>query len=429
MKKLFTYSLILTILCACTAKEMPSKSAQKEISKVESGLHQINPDFMVERQQQLQTCAGNLDREVLKTSLSLGTSYLLNNQRREGNFNYAYDWQTKVLDTADNQVRQAGALWGLSLIYNDNPGPKVEKALLKAMTFFREHSKLDAKGRRYIIYPGDARGSIGTVALTALAYVDYLRTKALEVNRDKKTLALATELDEYLAFIVHAQQKDQRWHARYTHEDGKPVGRASPYFDGESLLALIKAAKYLGYTQYIPIIMKSAQAGHRLNVTEALKLDPDSKTTKGYYQWSSMAFYEMATAGWLGAKPFGQYVIDLADWMIDVHKTLSRTRNTAYAYEGIIHAYQLAMLNNNKEKAEKFACVIAKGMRKLTSWQVGSPIANKRIKGRALDDSLALGGVQNHRKESYLRVDVAQHQMHAVLLARRYVYIEATQTP
>jgi len=36
--------------------------------------------------------------------------------------------------------------------------------------------------------------------------------------------------------------------------------------------------------------------------------------------------------------------------------------------------------------------------------------------------TLAIGGVQNHRRESPLRLDVTQHQMHAVILARRYVY-------
>jgi hypothetical protein len=32
-------------------------------------------------------------------------------------------------------------------------------------------------------------------------------------------------------------------------------------------------------------------------------------------------------------------VLRLADWMIDVHRTLIRNKNTGYAYEGIIHAY------------------------------------------------------------------------------------------
>ena len=34
----------------------------------------------------------------------------------------------------------------------------------------------------------------------------------------------------------------------------------------------------------------------------------------------------------------------------------------------------------------------------------------------------AVGGVMNHKEEPYLRIDVTQHQMHAVILAKKYVY-------
>ena len=135
-----------------------------------------------------------------------------------------------------------------------------------------------------------------------------------------------------------------------------------------------------------------------------------------------MAFFEIATSGWPNTKRYGDYVIDLANWMIDVHKTLKRRRNTAYAYEGIIHAYQLAIQRNDTKHIEKFARVIETGLTKLTSWQVGSPLMNKFIRRRLTDNPLAIGGVQNHPRESPLRIDVVQHQMHAVILARRYVY-------
>ena len=135
-----------------------------------------------------------------------------------------------------------------------------------------------------------------------------------------------------------------------------------------------------------------------------------------------MVFFEIATSGWPNTEKYGDYVIDLANWMIDVHKTLERTRNTAYAYEGIIHAYQLAVQRNDAQHIKKFARVIEVGLAKLTSWQVGSPLMNKFIRSQPTDDPLAIGGVQNHRRESPLRIDVAQHQMHAVILARRYVY-------
>lgn len=212
------------------------------------------------------------------------------------------------------------------------------------------------------------------------------------------------------------------WHQSYSRASGHPYGQPSPYFDGECLLALVKAAKYMGREDFQPIIIASADAGYHHNIQGALQEDPDSSITKGYYQWSSMVFFEIATSDWSGTEKYGYYVIELANWMIDVHKTLKRMRNTAYAYEGIIHAYQLAVQRNDTEHIKKFAHVIEAGLTKLTSWQVGSPLMNDFIRSQPTDDPFAIGGVQNHGRESRLRIDVAQHQMHAVILARRYVY-------
>ena len=178
----------------------------------------------------------------------------------------------------------------------------------------------------------------------------------------------------------------------------------------------------MGYQKLQPFVVKAADAGYNHHVQKALRIDPDSRITKGYYQWGSMAFFELATAGWPNMEKYGDYVISLADWMIDIHKTLWRKRNTAYAYEGIIHAYQLSVLGGHDQYMKKFACVIDAGLMKLTSWQVGSPMANWFIRRHPTQNPYAIGGIQNHVFEPLLRIDVTQHQMHAVILARRYVY-------
>lgn len=365
-----------------------------------------------------------LNRAILNRSLELGTQFMLNHQRSEGNFTYIYDWVKKTYDPGDNQVRQAGAMWGLATIYNDSPNPKVGAAVEKAMEFFIQNSKLTRDGHRFVTYPGNKVGRIGTVALCALAHIDYLRAAKSQIT-EEKFQNYRQLLEEYLGFLIRARiqmpPQEGLWHQNYS-IIGYPYGKASPYFDGESLLALVKAAKYMGREDLQPIIIASADAGYRHNIQQALQEDPDSSITKGYYQWSSMAFFEIATSGWPNTEKYGDYVIDLANWMIDVHKTLERTRNTAYAYEGIIHAYQLAVQRNDTKHIKKFAGVIEAGLTKLTSWQVGSPLMNKFIRSQPTDDPLAIGGIQNHRRESPLRVDVVQHQMHAVILARRYVY-------
>ena len=75
---------------------------------------------------------------------------------------------------------------------------------------FRKHSKTGRAGDRYIVYPGNSKGSIGTIALTALAYIDYLRTKNNEPNSVETLQPLYKELDEYLTFIAHARRSDKR---------------------------------------------------------------------------------------------------------------------------------------------------------------------------------------------------------------------------
>lgn len=362
-----------------------------------------------------------LTREILDQSLNLGTQFMLNNQKPEGSFNYQYDWIQRKQIEGDNQVRQAGAMWGIALIYHDQPTPQVGTAVEKAMAFFEKHSELTPAGARYIAYPNASTGKTGTVALCALAYIDYLRAAESNIS-EKRFRHHRRRLDEFLRFLLDARTEENLWHRNYRISDGQPFGENMPYFDGESLLALVKSAKYMGRSDLKQVIFDTAEAGYRRNIRDALQEDRDSWITKGYYQWSSMAFFELATSGWQDTEKYGDYVLELADWMIDVHKTLRRTRNTGYAYEGIVHAYELAVQRKETERVKKYARVINIGLGKLTSWQVGSPIANRFIRRHPTDDPLAVGGVQDHRRKAPLRIDATQHQMHAVILARRYVY-------
>ena len=366
------------------------------------------------------SCADKLDRAMLEKSLELGTSFLMENQKEAGNFTYEYDWKTKTFTEGDSQVRQAGAAWGLGLIMREKPTPELETKLHTALKFFRDNSVVNDLGR-FVVYPGDPEGSTGTVALVALALIDALRSESDLLDATERE-AMKAELEEYLTFLVSQRRPDGLFHSRYRNADGVGFGTPSPYYDGESMLALVKAARYHGRDDLWDQIIESAEAGRTRYIIEARKQDPDSNQTKGFYQWSSMTFFEIATSGREGVDSFGDTLIELADWMIDVHHTLKRTRNTAYAYEGIIHAYEMARIRGNEEKQNKFRCVIEQGLEKLTSWQIGHPLANEFIGDVPPNDPLAVGGIQNHKKEAPLRIDVTQHQMHAVILALQYVF-------
>ena len=362
-----------------------------------------------------------IDREILDESLRLGTEYLLNNQKPEGNFNYEYDWRTRVLSKDDNQVRQVGAMWGLALLYHSERDPRVAEALDRSLRYFAGASRTLPDGARFTMYPGARDGQTGTTALAALSLIDYLRADPPHLSPDERK-SYEQLLEQYLRHQQMCRRPNGQWFDSYIVGNGKPKGGSNPYVDGEALLAMVKAAKYLGRDDLREQILESAEAGYWNNVVVARALHPDSSTTKGYYQWSSMAFFELATSGWPGTEKYADRVIELATWMIDTHRTLARNRNTAYAYEGIIHAYELARRKGDERNAAKFGRVIEAGLSKLTSWQVGSPTANGYIRSQPTDDPLAIGGVQNHASEAALRIDVTQHQMHAVILARRYYF-------
>ncbi len=362
-----------------------------------------------------------VNRAILDESLALGTAYLLNNQKPEGNFIYEYDWKTETFPDGDNNVRQVGAMWGLALIYNDNPTPEVAAALERSVAFFAKHSKTTAQGERFVVYPGTREGSTGSIALAALSLIDYLRTNPPHLS-EKQRAGMEQLLDQYLAQLVRARRPDGAWHGSYSVQDGKPYGKNNPYADGEAILTFVKAAKYMGREDLRDMAMESARIGYWNNVVVARALNPDSATTKGFYQWSSMSFYELATSGWPGTDVWPKRVIEMADWMIETHHTLRRRRNTAYAYEGLVSAWELARLTGDEAHMRSIGRVIERGMSKLTSWQVAGPTQNRCIAAKPTDDPFAVGGVQNHAAEPLLRIDVTQHQMHAVILARRYYF-------
>lgn len=368
-----------------------------------------------------------LTRQLLDASLALGRSYLLNSQLPAGNFAYEYDFARRRLGRDDNDVRQAGALWGLSLIHHDGPTPATAEAVRRGLAFFDRCSRTAADGRKYVVYPQSVVGHTGTVALVALALVDFLRCEAHLPASDADKYR--RDLDAYIRFLLSARRKDGLFHQDYLLTTGAPSRGPSPYADGEALLALARAARYAGYRRLKDDICRSAEAMYQAHVVRALAADRDSRTTKGFYQWGSMAYHEIHAAGWDDDNRYPRRVIDLAHWMIDVHRTLQRRRNTAYAHEGLITAWEMARRAGDAAAMEKIARVVDAGLGKLTTWQVGSPAANAYLRAHRRRDERAVGGVMNTRADPVLRIDVTQHQMHAVILARRFLYARRPGPP
>jgi UDP-N-acetylmuramoyl-tripeptide--D-alanyl-D-alanine ligase len=363
-------------------------------------------------------------KEELIRSVELGTAFLLAHQKPAGNFDYQYDWKSKAYANDDNDVRQAGALWGLALFsaYAGPPKtpPSVRAAVAKGLALFDGRAGDNDVGR-YPVYPegkGEEATAAGTgmAALVTLSIADYVRGLPEDAKTERERWTSSAK--KYVDFLVKAREPDGLWFGSYHYDGGAPFGAHSSYSDGECLLALVTAMKVFSRDDLAPILRSAAEAGHRINIERAQAKERDSDVTKGYYQWSSMAFYELATSPLGKDAPYGDWLMGLADWILDVHHVLDRPKNTGYAFEGLVSAYAWAK-SVHDPRASKYECAIHNGLATLLSEQVGHPRAADL---GATDDPKALGGVQNGLAEPALRIDVTQHQMHATILAIQHLF-------
>lgn len=368
-----------------------------------------------------------LTQPVLLKSLRLGRQFLLASQKPEGHFVYEYDYVKQQSSEQENPVRQAGALWGLALLLQYEAHEPTRLALDKGLRFFRERSRPGiSPGALWIDYTRDRNGTTGAVALAALAIIERLRTA------DAGTVPLSPEarpqlkaqLDGYLLHLKDMRLANGHFAEIYDARTKKPSRGSSPYYDGEALLCLVKAARYLGRKELVPLIETSALALAKSYTVDAWAEEADAAATKGFFQWGCMAFWEYQDTDWRHAEVLGDTLLALAWWELYVHQVLTRSANAGFAFEGLIPAHELAKARRLEVAQHDLARSIDTGLYRVTLMQVGGPLQKENPAGgrQPAADPLAVGGCLLQKTEPRLRIDVTQHQMHAAILALRYLY-------
>jgi hypothetical protein len=321
-----------------------------------------------------------LNPDMLLKSLRMGCDYIVENQIKDvGNFNYQYNFVTKQMDTSDSPVRQVGALWGLTLCFNRHPtNIRYKKAIEKSFKFFRTHM-IDGpiEDSRMIKYPDFDESQSGVNALYGLAIIDYMRTMydydmthVHDVDIPIEELKL--QLKGTIKFLKYMQNDDLHFSKEYNFMDQAKSKESSSYYDGETMLCLMKAVKYMdGYDNLIPRIEKAAPIMAKAYTVDAWRKDGhDSDETKGFYQWSSMFFTEYYLAKLDNYEYYGDYVIVLAHWIIHTHGILKRKRNTGYAFEGIISAFEIAESRGHEDALLDLGYTIDEGLYKLGGYVI-----------------------------------------------------------
>lgn len=367
-----------------------------------------------------------LTRDDLVRSVEGMRAYFLNHQFVSGKFLYAENIRTNEMFTGkDHQVRQAGALWGVSLLLRDRYNEPTRRAVVLGMDFFLNCRQTLPDGNFIIVYPNETVLNTGTVAIFCLALTEFLYSQD-KYLQDEQRVPLRKALDSHLDFLKSMELTDGGWGNDYDVANNLRSPEASPYYDGETLLAYCKAARYMGRTDLLPRIQESLPKLLSKYTVDNWDKEQDLAATKAFAHWGCLAMAEYAEAGW------GDLALPLAaakaltNYNIYENKLLEKTGNTGYAVEGLIGAWRVAMQAGDQEYADSLRQTAMQVLGKLSMMQVGNPHAKRNTVLSSFQNipEKAVGGVTQGFESDLIRIDLVQHQTHATLMALKYFFPE-----
>lgn len=366
-----------------------------------------------------------ISKDILLTSIEAARAYYLNHQLKEGNFLYAFDVVSNQQFSDDNQVRQAGALWGLSCLNRDRFTENTRRAVLASLEFFIANRKKLPDGQLVITYPGEDVLKTGTVALFCLAITEFLlgQEKFLppEVKDKYETILL-----EHLQYLQSMELPDGSWAHVYDLPSGyrDPIGKS--YYDGEALLAYCKAVRYLRREELLPRIQFAVPKLIHRYLLDCWKPGGDPEESKGFSQWGAMAFAECVEAKWEKTAGAAEAAMALAWWQIYSNKLEARGGNTAYAIEGLIASWRVAKCQQDQKSMALLRAVSERCLGRLMLCQIGGPFHTRNEFFNSLPriQPRAFGGITAAANSGAIRIDNVQHQLHAMLLAVKYFYAD-----
>lgn len=377
--------------------------------------------------------------EALDDAIEAAGMYIMNQQKEEGNFRYAFDFVSGMEDDKDNQVRQAGVLWSVCNLNRERFTEARRRSALLGLDFFMRNQRgLPDTKQVVVTYQATPVIKTGTVALFCLSLVDFLTGQERYITAEQKKPYL-TALENNLRFLQFQELSSGSWREEYElngprlPDEFAPI---SPYFDGEALLAYISASKYYHthpeLTPPIPLDERILSALPKLiqkYTVECFVPGGDTTFTKGFYQWGCMSC-ALASSIYTDEetrKLCLEGCLSLTWWQIFGNRLDTKNGNTGYAIEGLVSAYVLAKRAGMEAESKEIREAIDKTLSRLMTWQVGGPFESynpflKTWKGKLPDR--VFGGVTSNADSGYIRIDIVQHQLHAMLLARKYIYTE-----
>lgn len=169
--------------------------------------------------------------EPLRAAATAAGDWLLSMQRIDGAFWYGYDPRTdNVSDQEYNDVRHAGVTWSLLVLYRRTQDCRYLVAAERALDWLARHTHVE-QDLAFVLH--NDRATLGATALALVALAEHAAA-----TNSRTYLPLMEQLGRHL---LSQQRPDGSFEGRYQfHPRARPSTRASLYYPGEAILALVR---------------------------------------------------------------------------------------------------------------------------------------------------------------------------------------------
>ncbi len=347
----------------------------------------------------------SLSSTEIRSVIANAVSWIKNAQEPNGHFCYEYYPYRGVCNGKfDNIVRQAGTLYELGEIIRLDTQNKfaLDKVIENAISYLQSLSKPSAyNGKTFSCIVDAHQGGdckVGATALAVIGVISYVEARPVV----KETYAPLIE--RYMAFVRAMRKKDAGFSNVFDPLKGTTDGKESPYGNGEAFLALVRYAKYTGYTAPATTEIESAYP-------YISRLSPDP----ALYLWFMAALKDLDSR-----KPQKAYA-DLAKTHTDARmapfdeKQRHNDHNLCSYVEGITSAYPVLRKHLPSETAHPYRKEIDFWLAKSALLQVSSvnlvqsDLLGKEGFKKTPQPDRAIGGFLTGHYDPAQRIDFTQH--------------------
>jgi len=369
------------------------------------------------------TCKTTLTREILSKAIESARIYLLNNQKKEGNFNYYYSLRANKVIATDNPIAQAATIWSINHLSLCRPTAETQKAAKLATRFLIANNKLITAKHFISVYTNYKNVNTSEVAYHCLTMMDFCKNNGKKMSANNLKFYTMI-LDKYITHLRTLELPGASWGENFicTEKKGDPF--PSAFSDSLCFYTYCKAVKNAGYKELIPIIEKKAPLLMKIYTWDAWNTKMNNPDTIAFYNYSCMAIQKYVEAGWKDSDFMADCAIMMTWWLLKEHELSRHTDNTSYLLNGLLATYKIAKIKNRTDVMEKLEIIIKQELVRIISWQARGPIENENLyfSVKTRISSTGQGGIMTTKNSGIICIDHMQFFITSAITALELFY-------